>query len=104
MVTRATTKSNKAGNSYSIPRNTVPNSTVVTMDKSNHSSIISLIAAATVVIAIFIAAPIMLGMYMDTTKNNYVVESKSKLVDTKIEKLDDMIKYNEKLLKQLENK
>lgn len=74
------------------------------MDKSNHSSLISLIAAATVVIAIFIAAPIMLGMYMDTSKNNYVVESKSKLVDMKIEKLDAMIKYNEKLLKQLENK
>lgn len=74
------------------------------MDKSNNSSLISLIAAATVVIAIFIAAPIMLGMYMDTNKNNYVMESKSKLVDTKIEKLEDMIKYNEKLLKQLENK
>jgi hypothetical protein len=72
------------------------------MDKSNNSSIIALIAAATVVIAIFIAAPIMLGMYMDTNKNNYVVESKSKQLDVKIEKLDDMIKYNEKILKELE--
>lgn len=72
------------------------------MDKSNNSSIIALVAAATVVIAIFISAPIMLGMYMDTNKNNYVVESKSKQVDIKIEKLDDMIKYNEKLLKELE--
>lgn len=72
------------------------------MDKSHNSSIISIIAAVTVVIAIFITAPIMLGMYMDTNKNNYVVESKAKLVDTKIEKLDDMIKYNEKLLKEIE--
>lgn len=72
------------------------------MDKSNNSSIIALVAAATVVIAIFISAPIMLGMYMDTSRNNYVVESKSKQVDIKIEKLDDMIKYNEKLLKELE--
>jgi type III secretory pathway component EscR len=72
------------------------------MDKSNNSSLVALIAAATVVIALFISAPIMLGMYMDTNKNNYVVESKSKQVDIKIEKLDDMIKYNEKLLKELE--
>lgn len=72
------------------------------MDKSHNSSIVSLIAAVTVVIAIFITAPIMLGMYMDTNKNNYAVESKSKQVDLKIEKLDDMIKYNEKLLKELE--
>jgi hypothetical protein len=72
------------------------------MDKSNNSSLITLIAAATVVIAIFISVPIMLGMYMDTNKNNYVMESKSKQVDIKIEKLDDMIKYNEKLLIELE--
>lgn len=73
-----------------------------TVDKSNHSSIISLVSAVTIVIAIFLIAPVMLGMYMDTNKNNYVMESKSKLVDSKIEKLDDMIKYNEKLLKDIE--
>jgi hypothetical protein len=102
MATRAISKSNKTGTSYSIPSSNVSGRTVGTMDKSNNSSIIALVAAATVVIAIFISAPIMLGMYMDTSKNNYVVESKSKQVDIKIEKLDDMIKYNEKLLKELE--
>lgn len=104
MATRTISKPNKAGTGYGTSSGTVPNRAMGAMDKSNNSSIISLIAAATVVIAIFIVAPIMLGMYMDTSKNNHVIESKSKLVDIKIEKLDDMIKYNEKLLKQLENK
>jgi hypothetical protein len=72
------------------------------MDKSNHSAVVALIAAATAVIALLIVAPPLIGMYVDTDKNNYKAEVRDKQWMVKVEKLEDMIKYNEQLLKDIE--
>lgn len=74
------------------------------MDKANNSSIISMIAAATAVIALLLVVPPLVDMYLTTDRNNNKQEVRDKQWTTKVEKLEDMIKYNEQLLKDIEKK
>jgi hypothetical protein len=71
------------------------------MDKANNSSIVAMIAAATAVIALLLVVPPMLDMYIVTNRNNTKMEVRDKQWTTKVEKLEDMIKYNEQLLKDI---
>jgi hypothetical protein len=71
------------------------------MDKANNSSIVAMIAAATAVIALLLVVPPMLDMYIVTNRNNTKIEVRDKQWITKVEKLEDMIKYNEQLLKDI---
>jgi hypothetical protein len=71
------------------------------MDKANNSSIISIIAAATAVIALALVVPPLVDMYIVTDRNNHKMEVRDKQWNTKVEKLEDMIKYNEQLLKDI---
>lgn len=72
------------------------------MDKANNSSIIAIIAAATAVIALLLVVPPLVDMYITTDRNNYKMEVRDKQWSAKVEKLEDMIKYNEQLLKQID--
>ena len=74
------------------------------MDKANNSSVIAIIAAATAVIALLLVVPPLIDMYITTDRNNYKSEVRDKQWTVKVEKLEDMIKYNERLLKDIENK
>jgi len=58
------------------------------MDKSKHSSTIAIIAAVTAVTVFLLLTPVLFGMYNDTNKSNYKMESKIKEVDRKLELLD----------------
>jgi hypothetical protein len=71
------------------------------MDKANNSSIISIIAAVTAVVALALVVPPLVDMYIVTDRNNHKMEVRDKQWNTKIEKLEDMIKYNEQLLKDI---
>lgn len=71
------------------------------MDKANNSSIVAMVAAATAVIALLLVVPPMLDMYIVTNRNNIKMEVRDKQWTTKVEKLEDMIKYNEQLLKDI---
>jgi len=71
------------------------------MDKANNSSIVSMIAAATAVIALLLVVPPLVDMYITTDRNNHKIEVRDKQWTTKVEKLEDMIKYNEQLLKDI---
>ena len=101
MATRATTKSNKAGTGYSVSGNSIPRRNMDNMDKANNSSIVAMIAAATAVIALLLVVPPMLDMYIVTNRNNTKMEVRDKQWITKVEKLEDMIQYNEQLLKDI---
>ena len=104
MATRTTSKSNKSGTGYGVSNNSVSSRDVGGLDKSNHSAVVALIAAATAVVALLIVAPPLIGMYIDTDRNNHAVEVRDKQWTVKVEKLEDMIKYNEQLLKEIKNK
>lgn len=63
-----------------------------------------MIAAATAVIALLLVVPPLVDMYLTTDRNNTKQEVRDKQWTTKVEKLEDMIKYNEQLLKDIEKK
>lgn len=71
------------------------------MDKANNSSIVAMIAAATAVIALLLVVPPLVDMYIVTDRNNHKIEVRDKQWTSKVEKLEDMIKYNEQLLKDI---
>lgn len=71
------------------------------MDKANNSSIIAMIAAATAVIALLLVVPPLVDMYITTDRNNVKMEVRDKQWISKVEKLEDMIKHNEQLLKEI---
>lgn len=60
-----------------------------------------MIAAATAVIALALVVPPLVDMYIVTDRNNHKMEVRDKQWNTKVEKLEDMIKYNEQLLKDI---
>lgn len=60
-----------------------------------------MIAAATAVIALLLVVPPLVDMYITTDRNNVKMEVRDKQWTSKVEKLEDMIKYNEQLLKEI---
>lgn len=60
-----------------------------------------MIAAATAVIALLLVVPPLVDMYITTDRNNVKMEVRDKQWISKVEKLEDMIKHNEQLLKEI---
>lgn len=71
------------------------------IDKSKNSSTVALIAAATVVIALLITTPVMVGMYLDIHKAKHVIEKRVTEIDDRMEKLKKDLERNERITEQM---
>lgn len=71
------------------------------IDKSSNSSLVSLIAAATVVVALLLTVPVMVGMYLDIHKTKAVLEKKVQASEDRIEQMKKDLERNERTTEQM---
>jgi uncharacterized membrane protein (DUF106 family) len=57
---------------------------------------VSLIAAATVVVALLITTPVMVGMYLEINKTKFVLEKKVQAMDNQLEQLKKELEHDKR--------